>query len=315
MSETVNVMDYEKLIDEETWNFIRETGRHYPDDTVDLTIDDQRAVYNKMAAAFRKPRAEVVDVTERSVGRVLVRIYEAGDPTRTVMYCHGGGFVVGDLNSHDDVCSEICEQTGYRVVSVDYRLAPEHKHPAQFEDAWTVLDWICETYPGGVVLAGDSAGAMLSACVAHHARGRHEGVLGQVLIYPGLGGDHALPSYREHAQAPMLTLEDVKYYADVRADGTPVENDPTYAPLQDDDFAGLPPTVMFSADCDPLRDDCLVYRDAIHAAGGLAEWINEAGLVHGYLRARHSVGRARDGFERIVLAIEGLGQEIWPYDD
>ena len=123
-------MDYEKLIDEETWAFIRETGQHYPEDSVDLSIDEQREVYNKMAAAFRKPRSAVVEVSEHIVGTVSVRIYEAGDPTRTVMYCHGGGFVVGDLNSHDDVCSEICEQTGYRVVSVDYRLAPEHEHPA-----------------------------------------------------------------------------------------------------------------------------------------------------------------------------------------
>ena len=308
-------MDYEKQIDEETWAFIRETGRHYPEDTVDLSIDEQRAVYNKMAAAFRQPRSEVVAVTEKTVATVSVRIYEAGDPTRTVMYCHGGGFVVGDLNSHDDVCSEICEQTGYRVVAVDYRLAPENEHPAQFDDAWTVLQWIATTYDGGVVLAGDSAGGTLSASVAHHARGRGDAVWGQVLIYPGLGGEHTLPSYNEHAHAPMLTLEDVKFYADVRSGGTPVSNDPTYAPLQDSDFAGLPPTVMFSADCDPLRDDCRAYRDAIHAAGGVAEWMNETGLVHGYLRARHSVGRARDSFERIVLAIEGLGQEIWPYEE
>lgn len=311
----MDTMDYEKQIDEETWAFIRETGRHYPEDTVDLSIDEQRAVYNKMAAAFRKPRSEVVEVTEKTVETVSVRIYEAGDPTRTVMYCHGGGFVVGDLNSHDDVCSEICEQTGYRVVAVDYRLAPENEHPAQFDDAWTVLRWIATTYDGGVVLAGDSAGGTLSASVAHHARGRVDAVLGQVLIYPGLGGEHTLPSYNEHAHAPMLKLEDVKFYAGVRSGGTPVSNDPTYAPLQDSDFAGLPPTVMFSADCDPLRDDCRAYRDAIHAAGGVAEWMNETGLVHGYLRARHSVGRARDSFERIVLAIEGLGQEIWPYDE
>jgi len=308
-------MDYEKLIDEETWAFIRETGRHYPEEAVDLSIDEQREVYNAMAAAFRKPRSEVVDVIEKTVKTVSVRIYEAGDPTRTVMYCHGGGFVVGDLNSHDDVCSEICEQTGYRVVAVDYRLAPDSQHPAQFDDAWTVLEWIAETYDEGVILAGDSAGGLLSACIAHHARGRHDVVMGQVLIYPALGGDLSLPSYSEHAQAPMLTRNDITFYSGIRSGGTEPEGDPTYAPLQDSDFSGLPPTVMFSADCDPIRDDCGAYRDAIRAAGGQAEWINEPGLVHGYLRARHSVGRARDSFERITLAIEALGQELWSYDD
>ncbi|KUP94286.1 alpha/beta hydrolase [Tritonibacter horizontis] len=309
-------MDYEKLIDEETWAFIRETGSHYPDETATFSIEEQRKIYNAMAAAFRAPRPEVVDVTERTVGNVSVRIYEAGDPIRTVMYCHGGGFVVGGLNSHDDVCCEICEQTGYRVVAVDYRLAPEYPHPAQFEDAWTVLEWIAETYERGVVLAGDSAGATLCACVAQHARGRLDVVMGQVLIYPGLGGDLSLPSYREHAQAPMLTLEDVKFYRHVRADGgIAPSDDPTYDPLQASDFSGMPPTVMFSADCDPLRDDCGAYRDAIQAAGGQAHWINETGLVHGYLRARHRVGRAWDSFERITLAIEALGQELWTYDD
>ncbi len=309
-------MDYEKLIDEETWTFIRETGSYYPDEAVEMSIEEQREHYNRMAAAFRKARGEVVEVTERSVSHVTVRIYEAGDPTRTVMYCHGGGFVVGDLNSHDDVCSEICEQTGYRVVAVDYRLAPENLHPAQFDDAWTVLKWIAETYEPGVVLAGDSAGGTLVASIAHHARDHLPGVvLGQVLIYPSLGGPLSLPSYTEHAHAPMLTREDIEFYMGIRSGGVVPDGDATYAPLQDSNFKDLPPTVMFSADCDPIRDDCGAYRDAIHAAGGQAHWINEAGLVHGYLRARHSVNRARDSFERITLAIEGLGQEIWPYDE
>lgn len=308
-------MDYEKLIDEETWAFIRETGSYYPEETASFAIEEQRRVYNRMAAAFRAPRPDLVEVTERTVGRVSVRIYEAGDPIRTVMYCHGGGFVVGDLNSHDDVCCEICLQTGYRVVAVDYRLAPEAQHPAPFNDAWSVLEWIADTYERGVVLAGDSAGGLLCACVAHHARGRVEAVMGQVLIYPALGGDRSLPSYREHANAPMLTLEDLDFYADLRTDGAAPTQDPTFAPLQDTDFSDLPPTVLFSADCDPLRDDCRVYRDAIRAAGGQAHWVNEAGLVHGYLRARHRASRASDSFERISLAIEALGQELWPYDD
>ncbi|OIQ25632.1 MAG: esterase [Alphaproteobacteria bacterium MedPE-SWcel] len=310
-------MDYEKLIDEETWSFIRETGSYYPDDTATFSVEDQRKAYSEMAAAFRAPRPEVVAVTERTVGNVSVRIYEAGDPTRTVMYCHGGGFVVGDLNSHDDVCCEICEQTGYRVIAVDYRLAPDYPHPAQFEDAWTVLEWIARTYDeGGVVLAGDSAGALLCASVAHHARGRLDVVMGQVLIYPVLGGDLSLPSYTEHAHAPMLTREDITFYMGVRTGGAAAPTaDPTYAPLQDSDFTRLPPTVMFSADCDPIRDDCKAYKEALEAAGTPVHWINEAGLVHGYLRARHRVQRARDSFERITLAIEGLGQEIWPYDD
>ena len=168
-----------------------------------------------------------------------VRIYSAGDPTRTVLFCHGGGWVVGDLNSHDDICAEICAQTGYRVVAVDYRLAPDHQHPAQFDDAYAVAEWIAQEFPGGMVLAGDSAGGALVACVAHKARGQIEGVLGQVLIYPVLGPEVDRGSYIEHADAPMLTRADMSMYNKIRTGGEmPAEADPTLLPLMDTDFTG-----------------------------------------------------------------------------
>ncbi|GAA6161445.1 alpha/beta hydrolase [Ruegeria sp. HU-ET01832] len=307
-------MDYERLIDEETWAFIRRTAESYPDDAVDLSIADQRNVYDAMCRDFRQPRPAGVETEDRHAEGVPVRIYTAGDPTRTVVYLHGGGFVVGGLDSHDDVCAEICAQTGYRIVAVDYRLCPEHVHPAQFQDAWTAVQWAASEFGDPLVLAGDSAGGNLVAAVSHHARGRLDGILGQVLIYPGLGGDRSKGSYIEHAHAPLLTLEDIVFYEKVRCGGTPPQSDPTYAPLQDTDFAGLPPTVIVTADCDPLRDDGPDYCERIKKAGGKAHCINEAGLVHGYLRARSSVKRAADSFERISIAIEALGQQIWPYD-
>jgi acetyl esterase len=307
-------MDYERLIDEETWAFIRRTAESYPDDAVDLTIEDQRRVYNEMCQDFRQPRPPGLEVQDRSADGVPVRVYTAGDPTRTVVYNHGGGFVVGGLDSHDDVCAEICAQTGYRIVAVDYRLCPEHLHPAQFEDSWTATNWADTEFGDPLVLAGDSAGGNLAAAVAHFSRGRLEGVLGQVLIYPGLGGDTSTGSYIEHAQAPLLTLEEIKFYEKVRCGGVVPKNDPSFAPLHDTDFSGLPSTVVVTADCDPLRDDGAIYCEQIAAAGGQAHWINEPGLVHGYLRARTSVKRAADSFERISIAIEALGQEVWPYD-
>ncbi|MES0824576.1 alpha/beta hydrolase [Ruegeria sp. SCP11] len=307
-------MDYERLIDEETWAFIRRTAESYPDDAVDLSVEDQRRVYNKMCQDFRQPRPSGLDVQDRSADGVPVRIYTAGDPTRTVVYFHGGGFVVGGLDSHDDVCAEICAQTGYRVVAVDYRLCPEHIHPAQFQDSWAATNWVAEEFGDPLVLAGDSAGGNLAAAVAQHGRGKLVNVLGQVLIYPGLGGDPTAGSYIEHAQAPLLTLDEIHFYEKVRCGGSVPKNDPTFAPLQDGDFSGLPPTVVVTADCDPLRDDGAAYCDKITAAGGRAHWINEPGLVHGYLRARTSVKRAADSFERISIAVEALGQGIWSYD-
>lgn len=306
-------MDYERLIDAETWAFIRKTGESYPDDAVELSISEQREVYDAMCLDFHVARPRMVQTKDLSADGVPVRHYWAGDPTRTVMYFHGGGFVLGGLDSHDDVCAELCAQTGYRVISVDYRLAPEHQHPASFDDAWTATLWAAKTYKDNIVLVGDSAGGNLAATVAHHTRGRLKSIIGQVLIYPILGGNGTTGSYAEHAQAPMLTCNDLLHYQILRFDGPMPLGDPTCAPLQDSNFANLPPTVLVSADCDPVRDDARNYYDNLMAIGSAVHWINEPGLVHGFLRARHTVSRAKNSFERISVAIEALGQKIWPY--
>ena len=306
-------MDYDRLIDAETWEFIRRTTESYPPDAADLDAEGQRRVYDAMCRVFRQERPDGVTTEDILADGVPVRVYSAGDPSATVVYCHGGGFVVGGLDSHDDVCAEICANTGYRVVAVDYRLAPEHKHPAAFEDAWAVVAWAARTYDQQIVLVGDSAGGNLCAAVAHHARGRLEGLAGQVLIYPGLGGEATGGSYADHAEAPMLTARDLAFYKHVRLAGEEPQGDPTYAPLQDRDFAELPRTVIFTAECDPLADDGPAYRDRLEAAGVPVHLQCEPGLVHGYLRARTMSSRAAESFERIVLAIEALGQGIWPY--
>jgi acetyl esterase len=164
-----------------------------------------------------------------------------------------------------------------------------------------------------VLLCGDSAGGNLAAAVSHATRRQPGAAIGQVLIYPGLGGDGAGRSYVEHAEAPMLTVRDLAFYRDIRTGGAPVAEPATLAPLADTDFADLPPTVIVTAQCDPLSSDGEIYRDRILAAGGKACWHEEAGLAHGYLRARHSVARAGASFDRIVRAVSALGHREWPY--
>ena len=303
-------MDYDTLIDAETWAFIRKTESCYPPDAVSADIPTQRAVYDEMCRTFHAGYPDGVTARDDRAGAVPVRIYESGSPKITVIYYHGGGFVVGGLESHDDVCAELCDRTGARVVSVDYRLSPEFSHPAAFEDAMEAASNVALTWPNSCVLAGDSAGGNLAAAVAQASRGTMK-FKGQVLIYPGLGGDMTRGSYSEHAHAPMLTLEDLKFYEQVRFGGAAPKQDPTAAPLVDADFSNLPPTVIITAECDPLADDGRDYRDAIQAAGGKAHWHNEPGLVHGYLRARHSVQRARDSFDRIVAATKMLAADEW----
>ncbi len=305
-------LDYQSLIDAKTWEFIRRTGEFYPPDTALMTIADQRAVYGRMCRAFHQGTPPGVTRHDQWLGRVPVRYYEARSTPATVIYFHGGGFVVGDLDSHDDVCAEICAATGFRVISVDYRLAPEYSHPAAYDDCLGATRAIATLHPGPLVLAGDSAGAALAASVCHAARTGGPAIAGQVLIYPGLGGDPDQGSYLTHANAPMLTRADVLYYAAIRHGGPEPDGDPTACALQDTVFSHLPPTMIFSAECDPLADDGRTYRDRILAAGGHAHWHLEPGLVHGYLRARTTVPRASASFTRITAAIQALGRGTWP---
>ncbi len=306
--------DYRALLDEEVWAFLDETARYYPPDAVDLTVAQQRVVYNKMCRAFDQGRPKNVTAQDTTFGGVSCRIYTADDASfGTVFFCHGGGFVVGGLDSHDSVCAEFCGTTGMRVIAVDYRMSPEHPHPEDFQDAWAAFEAVCEAYEGPVVLCGDSAGGNLVAAVAHYARGRVDGrISGQLLIYPGLGGDHSTGSYLTHSDAPGLSTRDMEFYMNIRSGGHGKTGDATYAPLQDTDFSNLPPTVAITAECDPLSDDGGAYRDALLAAGGQAIWVNEQGLVHAYLRARAMSGKARASFGRMTDSLTALSKGELP---
>lgn len=304
---------YETEIDAQTWAFIRETEGYYSDDMVGQTIEQQRLEYDTMCRAFACGYPEGLCVETAAWDGISVQIYLPDAPSGTLLYYHGGGYVVGGLESHDDVCAELADRTGLRVVSVDYRLAPEHMHPAQFDDAMSALRIASERYPAPLIVAGDSAGGNLAAAVSHRARDIGIELAGQVLIYPTLGTNMDAGSYLTHANAPLLTRGDILFYRDVRCENSIPENDPTFAPLNDTNFADLPPTVIITAACDPLADDGKLYQAAIAQAGGKAHWVNEAGLVHGYLRARKTVDRARRSFDRIVAAASAMAKGEWPY--
>jgi acetyl esterase len=309
--------DYDKLIDAETWAFIELTNSYYPPDTIDYTIDRQREIYDRMCREFHAAHPADVAAEDWSIRTathsIPIRIYRTAmsDMSATVLYIHGGGFILGGLDSHDDICAELCARTGYEVVSVDYRLAPEHVHPAAFDDAMSAFEWASEAYDRPIVLCGDSAGGNLAAAVSHATRGHVVKPAGQVLIYPGLGGDMRTGSYVTHAEAPMLTARDVAFYKDIRSGGTDRTGDITMSPLADANFANLPPTVIVTAECDPLSSDGEAYGSRVAAAGGKAAWFEEKGLVHSYLRGRHSVARARASFTRIVEAVKLLGKGEW----
>lgn len=310
--------DYERLIDSEMWTFIRRTDAWFPPETLDLPIERQREVYDAMCRAFHAGRPANVATQDLAMdigGRSLpARRYLRAHTTAaaTIVYYHGGGFILGGLDSHDDICAEFCAGTGYDVVSVDYRLAPEHLHPAAFVDALAAFSWAASANELPIVLCGESAGGNLAAAVAHATRGHPRTASGQVLIYPSLGGDMNRGSYLTHADAPMLSTRDVLFYRDVRFGAGGYVEDAKVAPLADRDFSNLPPTIVITAQCDPLSSDGEAYRDRILAAGGRAAWRAEPGLVHSYLRARSISRRAAEGFERIIAAVAALGRGEWP---
>jgi len=255
-----------------------------------------------MCEVFRTPHPAGLTVQDAPVAGVATRRYTPqGQGAVKVIYFHGGGFVLGGLDSHDGVCAEIAAGTGLETVAVDYRLAPVHRHPAQFDDALAVARAEGATAP--VVLVGDSAGGNLAAAVAHALRGSDVAVKGQVLVYPGLGGPRGA-SHVTHAEAPMLTAWEVDTYGGVRFEGERrPEGDPTAEPLVDADMTGLPPTLAIAAECDPLADDATRYAALLRAAGGEAEAVVEPGLVHGYLRARHMSAKAAASFARVLATI------------
>lgn len=290
------------ITDPDILAFIDKTEQFYPPGAVSLSIDDQRLIYDRLCAHFRARRPAAVAVESAGIegpGGVLpIRRYWARDvgPAR-IVYFHGGGFVVGGLESHDDVAAELAEATGAEVISVDYRLCPEHPHPAAYDDALAAVDLLSDR---PLVVAGDSAGGNLAAAVA---LARPHKIWGQVLIYPGLGGDaRNLPSYRERALAPLLTTEDVAYYSDIRSNGSAPRGDPTFAPLCSQSFDGLPPCFISAAEHDPLRDDGPAYVMRLTEAGVAAEAVVEPELPHGHLRARHHSDRAAAAFARICAA-------------
>lgn len=281
--------------------------------STDTSIEQQRANSNAACHHFFSPYPASVESSDDAVigrhGPIPIRRYRNAladtNLDAQIIFLHGGGFVLGDLDSHDDICAELCGKTGLDAISIDYRLAPEHKHPVHLDDVADAFD-IC--WKPKSIVVGTSAGATLTAALSHRLKNASRKPFGQVLIYPGLGGDlFDLDSYVANAAAPLLTTADIFYYRTMRCDNFEMAiHDPEFYPLVADDFNGLPPTIAFSADIDPLRDDGRLYTEKLNAADGYAEWHNELGLTHDYLRARHSCDKARNSFQHICQSIAQL---------
>ncbi|MGV8886958.1 MAG: alpha/beta hydrolase [Pseudomonas sp.] len=277
--------------------------------STDSNLTGLRQAYSGMCRAFTPPRPAGLYVVDFELAGVPVRSYQppVSPPTSgcpCIVYLHGGGWVVGDLDSHDFICAELASTLGVLVIAVDYRLAPEHPFPAAFEDClgvWRALRGEpLRLDPERTLVAGDSAGGNLAAALCLALRDAGEPLpAAQVLIYPGLGGDSRLPSRSECIDAPLLSSSDLECYHALYLRGT--RRPGAYAmPLLAEDFSGLPPALIAVAQFDPLRDDGVLYAERLNAAGVAATLYYGEGLVHGCLRARGQVAEVDALYETLL---------------
>ena len=206
------------------------------------------------------------------------------------MYFHGGGWVIGSLETHDGTCRELAAGAGCVVVSVDYRLAPEHRYPAAAEDCYAATRWCAEHAAElaidarRIAVGGDSAGGNLAAVVAQMARDRGgPGLVLQLLVYPVTDHDFGTASYRDNAAGYLLTAADMRWFwGHYLGDDTARGAEPYASPLRAASLAGLPPALVITAELDPLRDEGEAYARALEAAGVAAKLHRYDGMIHGF---------------------------------
>ncbi|MGY2178512.1 alpha/beta hydrolase [Pseudomonas azotoformans] len=294
--------------------------------TESFTSDDSslaglRQNYDRMCQAFTPAKPEGLQVEDLTLAGVGVRSYLPASPVPAdgwpcLLYMHGGGWVVGGLDSHDFICFELATALQVLVIAIDYQLAPEHPFPAAYEDCravWQAIQAGQAPYAINLrrlVVMGDSAGGNLAAALCMGLRDDGQPLpRAQVLIYPGLGGPCDLPSRRDCMDAPLLSSADTDGYLALYLQGSDRPS-PYAMPLLAADFSGLPKALIAVAQFDPLRDDGMLYAECLQAAGVAAVLYPGKGLVHGCLRARRQAPEVDRLYEYLLdyLGSEGLTQ-------
>lgn len=284
--------------------------------TTDGGVEEARRRFRDIPRVEVHPEVRSEDrVIDGPAGPIAIRVYrpaaDSDTPSPVVVFLHGGGWSVGDLDTYDGIARRHVAGADAIVVSVDYRLAPEHPYPAAVDDAWTATQWVAENAatlggdPGRLAVAGDSAGGNLAAVVSQLARDAGgPRIRFQLLWYPATTFDTSLPSFTENANAPILDVDGCKgctrwYLGDLDVSDMPA----TLAPARAEDLSGLPPAYIAVAGHDPLRDDGKRYAELLRAAGVPVELHTAETLVHGYAGYDGVVPAATDAVERALCSL------------
>ena len=278
----------------------------------ELTPDQARAEYLRRTERVRAD-VDIYRVEDRQipgpVQPIKVRIYtpqasQEHASLPVLVWYHGGGFVIGDLDSHDSACRALANKTECLVVAVDYRLAPEHKFPGAVEDCEAALHWVAAHAtelggdPGRIAVGGDSAGGNLAAVVALLAREKGGPKLCfQLLIYPCVAPEPETPSHNQFAEGYLLTRKTITWFFKQYLRSSKDTLDPRYAPLEEKDLSSLPPSLVIVAGFDPLRDEGVDYAKALIEAGNKVTLANYEGMIHGFYLMGGMVDKANQAIE------------------
>lgn len=285
----------------------------------EMPVIEARATYRQRLSQTQAepPRVEMVEqhMVPGLGGDIMLRSYRPdGSAPQQVLpaliFYHGGGHTIGDLDTHDTLCRQLCNGSGYAVFSVDYRLGPEHKFPAAVDDSWAALQWVaahCAELaidPTRLAVGGDSAGANLAAVMTLMARDQGGPAIAyQLLIYPATDFRFATPSHQNNGQGYLLTREVIDYFTDKYLLPDTDRLDWRLSPALAADFSGLPPALVLTAGYDPLLDDGREYADKLQAAGNQVDYVCFPGQIHGFITMGLAIPQA---YEAVALCVAKL---------
>jgi acetyl esterase len=285
-------------------------------------VESGRRSLDRMGPLLEIRGIDDVDTIDRTVpgadGPRRARVYlprARRTPGPGLVWFHGGGWVLGSIESHDGVCRVLASRAGVAVVSVDYRLAPEHQFPAGLDDAIAATRWVQGNAaslgidPAALAIGGDSAGGNLSALVAIELRGAPVKLAFQLLVYPATDLTRSQPSHRLFREGFMLPEPTITWFRGHYLPDLKLESDPRASPLFAPDLSGLPPALVVTAGFDPLRDEGRAYADRLREAGVKVEYVCSEGSMHGFL---NTAGAVDESARVLDLISRRLGEALAP---